>query len=213
MKGKLKMEDFIKKVLLVKFRKAGINDAKDWAEILHNSYKLTYSEYISKEYMDKNYSKEKLKEKFLCEVTEENSKSEFYMLIHNDIIVGILKIGKPVKYYSDGNNYYKDNLDGIGEIKSLHVKKDYQGYGIGSQAISFAENKLKELNYNQASIWVKVQNINAINFYKNRGYQKTKFINTNTNDKAHSMVMEKVLRVQSKENKTNDIDIIRDNFI
>jgi ribosomal protein S18 acetylase RimI-like enzyme len=199
MKGRINMEDFIRKVLLVQIRKANINDAKDWAEILHKSYELTYSEYISKDYMDNNYSEEKLKEKFLSEVTEENSDLELYMLVHNGIPVGILKIGKPIKYYTDGKEYYKDNLEGIGEIKTLHVKEEYQGHGIGSQAMSFAENKLKELNYNQSSIWVKMQNTKAINFYSNRGYQKTEFINNHTNDKAPSMVMEKILRIQLKD--------------
>lgn len=195
------MNDFIKKILSTKIRKATEKDANDWAEILHQSSELIYSQYVSRDYMDNNYNIEQLRENFLQEINQSNGTSELYMLIVNDIPVGILKIGQPIKYYTDGNNYYRDDIEGIGEIKSLHIKSEYQGYGIGSQAISFAENRLKELNYKKSSIWVKIQNVKAINFYISRGYQKTNFINPNTNDKAPSMVMERTLRTQLKEDK------------
>ena len=82
---------------------------------------------------------------------------ELYILMISGVPVGILKIGKPIRYYTDGNNYYRDDIDGIGEIKSLHIKKEYQGRGIGSIAISFAENRLRELNYTISHLWVKKQ--------------------------------------------------------
>lgn len=193
------MNDFIKKIPTVNIRKANEKDADDWAEILHQSSEDIYAQYVSRDYMDKNYSVERLKEDFLQEINQDNKNSELYMLTLNGASIGILKIGKPIKYYTDGNNYYRDNIEGIGEIKSLHIRSEYQGQGIGSQTISFAERRLKELNYKKSSIWVKMQNVKAINFYISRGYQKTNYINPNTNDKAPSMVMEKDLRTQLKE--------------
>ena len=193
------MDNFVKKILPVKIRRATEEDVNDWAEILHRSSENIYSEYVSRDYMDNNYNVEKLKENFLEEVNKSNGNSELYMLTVDGTSIGILKIGKPIKYYSDGNNYYRDDIDGIGEIKSLHIMSEYQGNGIGSQAIFFAENRLKELNYQKSSIWVKMQNSKAIDFYVSRGYQKTNYINPNTNDKAPSMVMEKSLRVKLKE--------------
>ncbi len=195
------MNVFIKKILSAKIKKATEKDANDWAEILHQSSELIYSQYVSRDYMNKSYNVERLRENFLQEINQSNCNSEHYMLIVNDIPVGILKIGQPIKYYTDGKNYYRDDIEGIGEIKSLHIKREYQRYGIGTQALSFAENRLKELNYKKSSIWVKIQNIKAINFYISRGYQKTNFINHNTNDKAPSMVMERNLRTQFKEDK------------
>ncbi len=193
------MDNFVKKILPVKIRRATEGDVNDWAEILHQSSENIYSQYVSRDYMDNNYNIEKLKENFLEEVNKSNGNSELYMLTVDGTSIGILKIGKPIKYYSDGNNYYRDDIDGIGEIKSLHIMSEYQGKGIGSQAIFFAENRLKELNYQKSSIWVKMQNSKAIDFYVSRGYQKTNYINPNTNDKAPSMVMEKSLRVKLKE--------------
>lgn len=193
------MDNFVKKILPVKIRRATEEDVNDWAEILHQSSENIYSQYVSRDYMDNNYNIEKLKENFLEEVNKSNGNSELYMLTVDGTSIGILKIGKPIKYYSDGNNYYRDDIDGIGEIKSLHIMSDYQGKGVGSQAIFFAENRLKELNYQKSSIWVKMQNTKAINFYVSRGYQKTNYINPNTNDKAPSIVMEKQLRIKLKD--------------
>lgn len=193
------MDSFVKKILPVKIRRATENDVNDWAEILHKSYENTYSEYVSREYMNNNYNIEKLRENFLQEVSKSDGSSELYILTYGGVSVGILKLGKPIRYYSDGKNYYRDDIEGIGEIKSLHVKAEYQEQGVGSSAIFFAENRLKELNYNKSSIWVKMQNTKAINFYLSQGYQRTNYINPNTNDKAPSMVMEKQLRTKSKE--------------
>ncbi len=204
------MSDFIKKILTVKIRKATEKDANDWAEILHQSSENIYSQHVSRDYMNNNYSEKRIKENFLQEINQNNNNLEHYMLIFNGIPVGILKIGKPIKYYTDGNTYYRDNIEGIGEIKSLHIKSEYQGHGIGSQAISFAENRLKELNYKKSSLWVKLHNVKAINFYISRGYQKTHFINPNTNDKSPSMVMEKTLRTQLKENKDKTQEYLHD---
>lgn len=193
------MDNFVKKILPVKIRRATEEDVNDWAEILHQSSENIYSQYVSREYMNNNYNVEILRERFLKELKQSNGNVEHYMLSLNGVSIGILKIGKPIKYYSDGKNYYRDNIDGIGEIKSLHIMSDYQGKGVGSQAIFFAENRLKELNYQKSSIWVKMRNTKAINFYVSRGYQKTNYINHNTNDKAPSMVMEKHLRIKSKD--------------
>lgn len=188
------MGNLKEKELKVEIRKVTPKDVYDWCEILRQSVENIYSQYISREYMNKNYHIERLKENFLQEVSKSNTGLEMYMLTVNGISVGILKIGKPVKYYTDGKNYYRENMEGIGEIKSLHIKSEYQGQGIGKQAIFFAEGRLKELNYERASIWVKIQNTKAVNFYRSRGYQKTNYINANTNDGAVSMVMEKMLK-------------------
>jgi len=170
-------------------RKAISDDADDWALILHESVNHTYQNYISRDYLDNNYNVEKLKQSFLNEINRGGS--ELYILAIDDVPVGILKIGSPIKSYTDGNNYYRDDIDGIGEIKSLHIKREYQGRGIGCYAISFAENRLRELNYRISHLWVKKQNTKAIEFYKHLGYIETSFVNPNTNDKAPSMVMEK----------------------
>lgn len=178
----------------LKIRRANIQDIDDYAKIMHESLYNIYHEYISKDYMDKNYSIDSLKRDFDKDINKNDESKELYIITFNEEVIGVLSLGKPIQYYTDGNNYYKDDINGIGEIKSLHIKKDYQRKGIGSIVISFAEDRLKELNYNVSSIWVKQQNYNAINFYISNGYEMTNYINPNTNDKAPSVVMEKSLK-------------------
>ena len=202
------MSNFLKKVPKINIEKANFQDIDDWVNILHQSLINTYAGYISSKYMSDNYNVEQLRTRFLQDLSTEDSNTELYMLRLNEHTVGILKIGKPIKYYSDGHNYYKDDIEEVGEIKSLHIHRNYQGQGIGSQAIYFAENRLRQLNYNECSIWVKMQNTNAINFYSKCGYIKTNYINPNTNDKAPSVIMEKTLQVLAKNEQlenTNNI--------
>lgn len=173
-------------------RKATDKDADTWAELFHQ-LKETYLPYISKKFIDCNYSVESLKKSFLQEINLEKSDMEHYMLIYDEVPVGIIKIGKPEKYYIDGNNYYRNNIEGIGEIKALYVMNGYHNCGIGSEAINYAEKRLKQLNYKMSQLWVKECNIKAIEFYKHQGYKKTNYINNNTKDKVISIAMEKEL--------------------
>ena len=176
-------------------RKARIDDANDWSDILYNSIKNTYTRFenVSESILD-FYNRDRLKTQFLEDIiscNSENSKIELYMIVLDGDSVGILKIGEPIKVYVDGHNYYRENIDGIGEIKTLHIKEEFRGKGIGSRAIDFAENRLKELNFRMFHIWVKKPNKNAIDFYKKMGFTETNFINPNTSDKIPSIVLEK----------------------
>ena len=177
-------------------RKATKDDADAWAEILHTSTMQTYSQIMSSDYIAKNYNILALKEQFLRELVAcENGDTtrEHYIINCNGMPAGILKIGQPIARYSDGNNYYRDDINGFGEIKSLHIAEKFRRSGVGTQAIQFAENRLRELGYNVSHIWVKQGNPDAIEFYKHLGYEVTPYVNPNTNDKAPSVVMEKAL--------------------
>lgn len=190
-------------------RRATKDDADAWAEILHTSAIQTYSQIISSDYLAKHYNISALKEQFLAELAagENGDKSrEHYIISCNGEPAGILKLGQPVARYSDGNNYYREDINGIGEIKSLHVVDKFKISGIGSQAIQFAENRLRELGYSVSHMWVKQKNSNAIEFYKHLGYEVTPYLNPNTNDKAPSVVLEKSL-VQEKVTHTENTEI------
>ena len=187
-------------------RKATKDDADAWAEILHTSTMQTYSQIMSSEYIAQHYNVLALKEQFLRELVAcengDNSR-EHYIICCNGEPAGILKLGQPVAKYSDGNNYYRDDINGFGEIKSLHIAEKFRRSGVGTQAIQFAENRLRELGYNVSHIWVKQGNPDAIEFYKHLGYEITPYVNPNTNDKAPSVVMEKAL---IKETSTPTIE-------
>ena len=173
---------------MVKIYKSTLNDASDYANIINKSWKDTYGEYISYEHIDDEFNVDKLITNFPDYI--KNQDFDLYMISIDGKNVGILEIGT----YEDK---YKDNMEGIGEIRSFHIKREYQGQGIGTQALDFAITELKKRGYKTICVWVKKQNTKAIKFYEKFGFEKTIYDCEETVDGAPSMVMEKSIE---KEN-------------
>lgn len=169
---------------MIKLEKARVTDAEDYANILNKSWKDTYGDYISIEHIDDEFNIDKLIKGFKEYI--ECKEFELYMIKENDINVGIIEFGQ----YEDK---YKENMDEIGEIRSFHIKKEYQGRGIGSKAIKFAINELNKNGYSTICLWVKKQNHRAIEFYKKYDFKITKYGLEETIDGAPSIVLEKEL--------------------
>lgn len=169
---------------MINIRLAKPSDAKYYANILNRSWKDTYGEYISEEHIDNEFNIEKLINNF--EGYIDNGEAELYIIEYDEKAVGIIELGN----YEDK---YKEDMDGIGEIRSLHIKQDFQKLGIGKSALSFGINRLKELGYKTCCLWVKKQNKNAIEFYLKNGFVKTEYSCEETVDGAPSFVMEKSL--------------------
>lgn len=169
---------------MINFRKANVEDASTYAPILNQSWKDTYGEYISIEHIDDEFNIEKLIDNF--EDYLKNTDFELYMIEYKGQVVGVLELGNP-------EDIYKEDMDGIGEWRTCHIKKEYQHLGIGTAAEKFACNRLKELGYETVCLWVKKQNEKAIRFHEKNGFKKTNYSCEETIDGAPSFVMEKVL--------------------
>ena len=59
---------------------------------------------------------------------------------------------------------------GCFEIWRIYIAFQFQGKGIGSQMLSFAEWAAKEMGYGHILIWAFKNNTRAISFYKMHGY-------------------------------------------
>lgn len=167
---------------MIKIVKATKEDAYDYANILNKSWKDTYGEYVSIEHIDDEFNIDILVSNFESYI--DNEDYNLYMIKDDDINVGILEVGS----YEDK---YKENMDGIGEIRTIHIKKEYQNKGIGKIAINFAIDELKSKGYKTVCLWVKKQNYRAISFYEKFGFIKTIYDLEETVDGAPSMIMEK----------------------
>ncbi len=166
---------------MILIRKSTVEDAKDYANIINKSWKDTYGDYISYEHIDDEFNVEKLISEFPKYI---NSKDyTVYIISLDGKNVGIIELG----IYEDK---YKEDMTGIGEIRSFHIKKEFQGQGIGSKVIEFAKNELKERGYKTICLWVKKQNHKAIKFYEKFGFKRTIYDLEETIDGAPSMVME-----------------------
>lgn len=61
-------------------------------------------------------------------------------------------------------------------INLLAVNKSYRKKGIGTKLINYVKNKAKQQNISLLSLMVWSDNITAIEFYKNQGFQEVKHI-------------------------------------
>ena len=147
---------------MVTIVKATPEDAEDYANILNKSWKDTYGEYITYEHIDDEFNVEKLIKGFPEYI--KNPDYDLYMIKQDGKNVGIVELG----HYDEA---YKEDMTGIGEIRTLHISKPYQGQGIGRTVLHFA----------------------FIAIYEKYGFFKTIYDCTETGDGAPSMIMEKIL--------------------
>ncbi len=170
---------------MVEFELAKTTDAKTCATIVYNSYKVTYGKYMSLDYIEREYSIEHFEQVFGGFISQNGF--EVYLINKDDKHIGVLCFGKP-----DLEDLYKSDMDGFGEIHSIHILHEACGTGIGTKAIRFAERKMLEMGFKKSFLWVKKQNTNAIKFYTTNGYKKTMYTCDNPSDGVPSFVMEKV---------------------
>lgn len=165
----------------MKIQKVNIQDIEKLREIGVHTFYETFSSKNSeenmKEYLENEYSKERLK----AELTDPNA--EFYFAELDRKTIGYLKIN-----IGDSQTEIKDN-EAL-EIERIFVLKEFQGKKIGQKlfdkAIELAKEKKKKY------IWLGVwdQNHRAINFYKKNGLNEfDKHIFMLGNDKQTDIMM------------------------
>lgn len=79
--------------------------------------------------------------------------------------------------------------DGIGEIDSLTVDSCYRHLGIGKKLIMLIFKKFREKGISEFSLEVRSTNEDAIQFYKNLGFQIIETIKGFYNDKGDAYLM------------------------
>lgn len=131
-------------------------------EISKNTFRETFTEFNSEEnmtrYLNTSFSLENLSKQM------DNLNSEFYFAIHEENIVGYLKINT--------GNAQTEIKEEIGmEIERIYVLKEYHGMRVGQslfeKAMQLAEEK--KVEYVWLGVWE--NNKRAIAFYSKNGFQ------------------------------------------
>lgn len=102
----------------------------------------------------------------------EDGKMYFENLIKNCyVIVAILN--DEILGYLAGTINEKGSYEEIqyGEINNMLIKDKCRGYGIGKLLVDNFKNYCKGNKINNLKVEASVKNINAINFYKNNGFE------------------------------------------
>ena len=145
----------------IKIEKATVKDIIKLQVIGRKTFQETFSESNSEENM-KNY----LQEGFASEkLTEElnNPNSEFYFALHEDEVIGYLKIN-----FGASQTELKDSK--ALEIERIYVTQEYHGKNVGKllydKAIQIAQHK--NVEYIWLGVWE--ENPRAISFYRKNGF-------------------------------------------
>jgi len=147
-------------------RKMELEDAARAAEICVHEWRNAYRGIISDAVLlDENWLSQRTAqfETLTCSIFQEN-------YVFDD---GIIKAFSMI-----GPSRDKDKTDSY-ELRGLYVDHSMHNKGIGTQMISFCEERTRELGYSEVILWALEENRHARDFYENRGYKPdgiTKYI-------------------------------------
>lgn len=117
------------------------------------AWKDAYKDIFSVEYINQDTPEKRKQE---CIGALENKRSRYYLILVQNIAIGIIKISVQSK--------------NICEIESIYFLKECRENGYGTQAINFIK---KEYINCKIILWVLEQNDSAIRFYKKNGFKLT----------------------------------------
>lgn len=137
-------------------RLATKNDIKELAILKQKVWDETYRG-IYPDFNIDNFDYEKAEKRFLKIIN--NSNMVLYVVLINNVIVGYMSCGNPVRKYA---NYEQ-------ELSLLYLVKEYQKKGIGSKLFNLAYDKIKESGYHNFLVSCNKYNNGAREFYEKMG--------------------------------------------
>jgi ribosomal protein S18 acetylase RimI-like enzyme len=140
-------------------RYADINDAEALGEIHSHSWKIAYKGIVPDEVLNKITAEKRQKyfEKALTEGWEEDA-----VIFVANKAVGLICIGK----CRDA-----DKVGSYSEIWGIYLLPEYWNMGIGTELINWGLGELKKRQYDNVTLWVLEDNLNARKFYEKFGFQ------------------------------------------
>ncbi|WP_175990576.1 GNAT family N-acetyltransferase [Bacillus sp. Marseille-Q1617] len=120
-------------------RKAGLPDAAGIANVHINSWKTTYIDIVSDEYLDSLTVEDRT---VRWDGILKGSHQTYVCELDNGDIAGFVSIGK------EREKKYE------GELYAIYLLKEYQRNGIGSDLFSFAMSALKSQGCSNMLVWV-----------------------------------------------------------
>lgn len=137
------------------------SDIEAICNIINDNWKMVYNGYVNEELLSEQgciERKSRLKQDFL------SGRLLNYVYEYDNQPVGILSIG---------NTADDDKIDAF-ELWRIYIAERFQGQGIGSLLLSFAEEEAGKLGHQEIVIWAFKKNARAISFYMKHGYTPDK---------------------------------------
>ncbi len=139
-------------------RLATLDDAKYCADIHAESWLFAYSDFVTKEIIDKHNAKWP----FIWNKMLTNNIDSHYVILFDEVIIGFLTISVP----------RDDDLEeAFYEIVGLYLSPKHIGLGFGKQTMDWIKKEIKSRGYNNISLWVLEENNRARRFYEKTGFR------------------------------------------
>lgn len=138
-------------------RDATISDAEGIAKVHVDSWRTTYKNIISDEFLDKlSY--------------EQRTKLWLNNISREDNYVFVAENGKgEIIGFADGGKEKSGKYPGYeGDVTSIYILKEYQGFGVGKKLLNQLFEKFSSANINSSIVWVLEDNHSRI-FYEKLG--------------------------------------------
>lgn len=142
----------------IKIRKASLSDTKGIARVHVESWKTTYTNIVSDEYLNK--------------LTSESREQIWINSIPNGGVYVAETNGGKIVGFSSGGKERSGNYDGFdGEIYAIYILKEYQGQGVGKALIQPIIDELIGMGLNTMLVLVLKDNASCL-FYEALGGKK-----------------------------------------
>ncbi|WP_339205651.1 GNAT family N-acetyltransferase [Paenibacillus sp. FSL K6-3182] len=123
-------------------RKACLEDAEGIAKVHVDSWKSTYKNIVSDEFL-KNLSYDQRKNLWNRNISDKENYT--FVAVNNEgEVVGFADCGKRES----------NNIDNSGDLKSIYLLEEYQGKGVGKQLFKQLFLQFEELGYNRVFVEV-----------------------------------------------------------
>jgi ribosomal protein S18 acetylase RimI-like enzyme len=143
---------------MTEIRWAQLEDIQDLGYVHSEAYRNAYQGIVPDEYL--NQVTPKVRERYFYNALIQGTESIAIVLIDNKA-VGCMML----KACSDD-----DMQKYSGEISAIYLLQNYRGIGLGRQLLNWGLEKLKDLGFRTAVLWVLKENKNAIRFYEQQGF-------------------------------------------
>ena len=145
----------------VAYRDAVVADARVIAEVHVRSWQAAYRGELPDDYLD-GLSVDEREEQWVAWLTDPEQGS--------GLVVGTDERGRVVGFTSFGPSRDGDARDGTGEVRTIYVRPEWFGTGTGRDLFARANDRLRELGYTRASLWVLATNVRSRRFYEKAGW-------------------------------------------
>jgi ribosomal protein S18 acetylase RimI-like enzyme len=139
-------------------RIAELRDAHEIATVHVRSWQVAYRGIVPDEFL-----------RILSIETREARWRELLSLTSPETWVAEVE-ARVVGWISFGASRDDDALSNVGEVHAIYVLADHWSTGVGWQLWLKARQRLRELNFERATLWVLAENARAIGFYRAAGF-------------------------------------------